>query len=85
MAESGIRIVDDLDEAERVMGSLRRALQGVVHPSGGFDAERAAVAALEDAADYCRPSCGFLENGTCSTGDLDVCGCPCQHDNPAAV
>lgn len=77
----------DLVYAEAMVSQLRTALLAKMHPSSGFDAEALAIKALGDSADYCRPSCGYLETGECSAGD--GCGgrngCLCRHDDTAAV
>lgn len=76
--------LDDLAEAEAAAGALASALARFLHPAVGFDADRAAIAALEGWRDYCRLSCGFLETGECAMGG-DLCRCPCGHDDAAAV
>lgn len=74
----------DLDVAEQHAADLAFALAQVLHPSVGFNADRAAIAALEEYRNYCRPSCRYLEDGACAMGE-DMCGCPCAHDDTAAI
>jgi hypothetical protein len=74
----------DLTEAERVARELGAALAIAVDHCDFADLP-GVLAAAETWTLYCRPSCGYLENGTCSTGDIDVCGCPCLHDETVEV
>lgn len=74
----------DVAQAEQHAADLAFALAQVLHPSVGFNADRAAIAALEEYRNYCRPSCGYLDEGDCGLG-FDLCDCPCKHDDTAAV
>lgn len=74
----------DLGQAEDVAANLAGVLAQFLHPSVGFNADRAAIAVLEEYRDYCRPSCGFLAEGTCALGE-DLCGCPCNHEESCAL
>lgn len=74
----------DLGQAEELAASLAAVLGQFLHPSVGFNADRAAIGALEEWRNYCRPSCSFLEEGDCAMG-TDLCSCPCRHDETAAI
>lgn len=74
----------DVAIAEQHAADLAHVVAQFLHPSVGFNADRAAIAALADWRDYCRPSCSYLEHGECAMGE-DLCGCPCRHDDTAAV
>lgn len=79
-----LRTDTDVGQAEDLAANMAGVLGQYLHPSVGFNADRAAIAALEEYRNYCRPSCGYLEEGDCALG-IDLCGCPCRHDDTAAV
>lgn len=75
-------VVDDPQHAEDLIGRLTAALEAVrpgllVGPTEEAIAE--AIAAAQAGREYCRPTCGWTDDGSCGTGEPDVCGCPCNH------
>lgn len=76
-------LVDDLHCAEDTMGELAAALRQFVELDdvGDFtDLVEATRPLLEQHDSYCRPSCGWVDEGTCNSDDPDCCGCPCGHE-----
>lgn len=71
----------DLAGAEDLAGVLARALREILNPETGFDAQAAAIDALAEFSGYCRPTCGFLDDGHCHTADPAGCACICGHDD----
>lgn len=74
----------DLEQAERIAADLAGVVGQFMHPSVGFNADRAAITVLEEYRNYCRPSCSYLDEGSCAMGE-DLCSCPCAHDDTAAI
>ena len=80
--------VDDLHCAEDLAGTLEAALRNLLDVLDGMPvrddryapALQAAQAALVEAETYCRPSCCFLDEGECMSGDDEYCGSPCGHE-----
>lgn len=74
--------VDDLHAAEDMIGRLSAALERALMlprvDQDDADAYQAVAEAAAAARDYCRPSCGFNDDGDCASGEA-TCGCPCEH------
>lgn len=75
-----VRTADpDLAEAEQLCSDLAAALRAAVDHCDFADVP-AVLEAVETWEHYCRPSCGFLEDGRCGVGE--GCSCPCQRTDP---
>lgn len=79
MAQLRLALNADLEGAEDLAGVLAKALQDVLDAACGFDATRRALDALAEFSGYCRPSCGYLDDGECHAEDPARCGCFCGH------
>lgn len=75
--------VDDLESAEDAAGTLAAALAAVLADPFDSDARSTARALVSTWGDYCRPTCGFQDDGECMEGDC--CGCPCGHEPAESV
>lgn len=87
--------VDDIEGAEDWIGTLEAFVRKVAALPTALDGGgtvrvpwldthlliREAVGLLGDGNRYCRPTCGFLSDGSCLSGDC--CGCPCGHEAEA--
>lgn len=83
--------VDDIEGAEDWIGTLEAFVRKIAALPALSDADlsgdvgdlvKEAVGLLGDGNRYCRPTCGFLTDGACLSGE-DTCGCPCGHDDEA--
>jgi hypothetical protein len=87
--------VDDIEAAEDLLGSAHHALEALlevieevqsgnasIYETGTDSVVLTARSVVEQIDTYCRPTCGFLEQGACDD-DPDFCGCPCGHGGRA--
>lgn len=79
MAQLRLAVDADLECSEDLAAALAHALTAMLDSECGFDGTTAAIDALAEFSGYCRPSCGYLDDGECHTEDPTRCGCICGH------
>lgn len=79
--------VDDLHAAEDYAGGAANVIDELLRNMIAADVTLEFPQSLRDQAfstlsewrSWCRPTCGYVDEGECQSGE-DSCGCPCNHE-----